>query len=234
MNGHAITMLGTGLIGEFYTNTLHGPARARPGRAWSTRAPRSAARRSANGGVCRTPRPTCRRRSSTRHRRGGHRRPELPARGGRRARREGGQGDPVHEAAGPHRRRGAPDARGTVEKAGVFGGYLEDLCYTPKTLKAIALGARAARIGDVTWVRSRETHPGPHSAWFWDGRADRRRRDRRPRLPLHRDHPQLRRQGQQAARGAVPRGHAGPPDRRRGQCGRPDPVRESARLASSR
>ncbi|HQR02032.1 MAG TPA: hypothetical protein PLA61_14365, partial [Ferruginibacter sp.] len=23
---------------------------------------------------------------------------------------------------------------------------------------------------DVTWVRSRETHPGPHSAWFWDGR----------------------------------------------------------------
>ena len=25
-------------------------------------------------------------------------------------------------------------------------------------------------IGAVTWVRSRETHPGPHSAWFWDGR----------------------------------------------------------------
>ncbi len=24
MNGHAITMLGTGLIGDFYTNTLHG------------------------------------------------------------------------------------------------------------------------------------------------------------------------------------------------------------------
>ena len=22
----------------------------------------------------------------------------------------------------------------------------------------------------MTWVRSRETHPGPHSAWFWDGR----------------------------------------------------------------
>ena len=28
----------------------------------------------------------------------------------------------------------------TVEKAGVFGGYLEDLCYTPKTLKAVAVG----------------------------------------------------------------------------------------------
>ena len=56
-----------------------------------------------------------------------------------------------------------------VERAGVFAGYLEDLCYTPKTLKAIA-SVRAGAIGDVTWVRSRETHPGPHSAWFWDGR----------------------------------------------------------------
>jgi predicted dehydrogenase len=56
-----------------------------------------------------------------------------------------------------------------VEKAGVFGGYLEDLCYTPKTLKAIR-SVEGGAIGDVTWVRSRETHPGPHSAWFWDGR----------------------------------------------------------------
>jgi predicted dehydrogenase len=54
-----------------------------------------------------------------------------------------------------------------VERAGVFGGYLEDLCYTPKTLKAIAM-VEAGQIGQVTWVRSRETHPGPHSAWFWD------------------------------------------------------------------
>jgi predicted dehydrogenase len=23
-------------------------------------------------------------------------------------------------------------------------------------------------LGDVLWVRSHETHPGPHSAWFWD------------------------------------------------------------------
>ena len=27
---------------------------------------------------------------------------------------------------------------------------------------------QAGQIGDVTWARSRETHPGPHSAWFWD------------------------------------------------------------------
>ncbi len=51
----------------------------------------------------------------------------------------------------------------------MFGGYLEDLCYTPKTLKAVA-AVRGGAIGDVTWVRSREAHPGPHSAWFWDGR----------------------------------------------------------------
>jgi predicted dehydrogenase len=56
-----------------------------------------------------------------------------------------------------------------VETAGVFAGYLEDLCYTPKTLKSIE-AVRGGAIGDVTWVRSRETHPGPHSAWFWDGR----------------------------------------------------------------
>jgi predicted dehydrogenase len=55
----------------------------------------------------------------------------------------------------------------TVERAGVFAGYLEDLAYTPKTLKAVA-AVRAGQIGDVTWARSRETHPGPHSAWFWD------------------------------------------------------------------
>jgi predicted dehydrogenase len=54
-----------------------------------------------------------------------------------------------------------------VESAGIFAGYLEDLCYTPKGLKAAA-AVQSGAIGDVTWVRSRETHPGPHSAWFWD------------------------------------------------------------------
>ena len=54
-----------------------------------------------------------------------------------------------------------------VEQAGVFHGYLEDLCYTPKTLKALA-SVQAGAVGTVLWARSRETHPGPHSAWFWD------------------------------------------------------------------
>jgi predicted dehydrogenase len=54
-----------------------------------------------------------------------------------------------------------------VEKAGVFAGYLEDLVYTPKTLKALASTKKGA-MGRILWTRSRETHPGPHSAWFWD------------------------------------------------------------------
>jgi len=54
-----------------------------------------------------------------------------------------------------------------VEKAGVFHGYLEDLVYTPKTLKAIN-SVRNGALGKVLWTRSRESHPGPHSDWFWD------------------------------------------------------------------
>jgi predicted dehydrogenase len=54
-----------------------------------------------------------------------------------------------------------------VEQAGVFHGYLEDLVYTPKNLKAIA-SVQKGSIGKVLWTRSRETHPGPHSDWFWD------------------------------------------------------------------
>ena len=54
-----------------------------------------------------------------------------------------------------------------VESSGVFSAYLEDLVYTPKTLKALKSVQNGA-IGDVLWVRSRETHPGPHSDWFWN------------------------------------------------------------------
>lgn len=54
-----------------------------------------------------------------------------------------------------------------VEKAGIFHGYLEDLAYTPKTLSALK-SVQNGVIGRVTWARSRETHPGPHSPWFWD------------------------------------------------------------------
>lgn len=53
-----------------------------------------------------------------------------------------------------------------VEKAGVVNGYMEDLVFPPKTMKAIN-SVKNGAIGQVTWARSRETHPGPHSNWFW-------------------------------------------------------------------
>jgi predicted dehydrogenase len=65
--------------------------------------------------------------------------------------------------------RNAAEARrmlDTVEKAGVFAGYLEDLVYPPKTLRALQSVQNGA-LGKVLWARSRETHPGPHSDWFW-------------------------------------------------------------------
>ncbi len=54
-----------------------------------------------------------------------------------------------------------------VEEAGVMGGYLEDLCYTPKFLKSMK-AVQDGSIGKVLWAKSREAHPGPHSDWFWD------------------------------------------------------------------
>jgi predicted dehydrogenase len=53
------------------------------------------------------------------------------------------------------------------EKAGVFAGYLEDLCYTPKFLKSVK-SVEDGAIGRILWAKSRETHPGPHADWFWD------------------------------------------------------------------
>ena len=169
MDGHRISMLGTGLIGDFYTNTLHGQrGRDRVSVVYSRSEGRGAAFRERwaipesttdlQGG-----------RRAPGHGRRDRRAPQLPARGGHRAGGRRGQGGPVHEAARTNGRGGAPDARDGRSRPAIFGGYLEDLCYTPKTLKAIA-SVQAGAIGDVTWVRSRETHPGPHSAWFWDGR----------------------------------------------------------------
>jgi predicted dehydrogenase len=54
-----------------------------------------------------------------------------------------------------------------VEAAGIFNGYLEDLVYTPKFLKAFE-SVKNGALGRILWAKSRETHPGPHSDWFWD------------------------------------------------------------------
>jgi predicted dehydrogenase len=168
MQQHAISMLGTGLIGDFYTMTLHGQRGRDSVRVVYSR---SEERGRAFRDRWAIPESTTDLRAAVEH-------PDtdvvivaLP--------------NFLHEeaislvaAAGKPvlctkpLGRNADEARrilDTVEKAGVFAGYLEDLCYTPKTLKALA-AVRGGAIGDVTWVRSRETHPGPHSAWFWDGR----------------------------------------------------------------
>jgi predicted dehydrogenase len=168
MQAHQITMLGTGLIGDFYTATLHGQrGRDRVGVVFSRSAERGEAFRE-RWSIA----------ESTTDLRAAIEHPDTDVV-------VVGLPNYLHEevvtmvaAAGKAvlctkpLGRTADEARRmleAVEKAGVFGGYLEDLCYTPKTLKAIR-SVEGGAIGDVTWVRSRETHPGPHSAWFWDGR----------------------------------------------------------------
>ena len=168
MQGHRITMLGTGLIGEFYLGTLHGQRGRDEVRVVFSR---SAERGRAFRERWSIPESTTDLRAAIQH-------PDtdtvivgLP--------------NYLHEeavglvaAAGKAvlctkpLGRTADEGRRmleAVERSGVFGGYLEDLCSTPKTLKAIKSVDDGA-LGSVTWVRSRETHPGPHSAWFWDGR----------------------------------------------------------------
>jgi predicted dehydrogenase len=54
-----------------------------------------------------------------------------------------------------------------VEAAGIFNGYLEDLVYTPKFLKSLQ-SVQSGALGRILWAKSRETHPGPHSDWFWN------------------------------------------------------------------
>ena len=166
MNPHSVAMLGTGLIADFYTMTLHGQrGRDRVAVVYS----RSEERAAAFCDRWDVPHSTTSLEEAINH-------PDvdtvvvaLP--------------NFLHEevisAAAEAGKailctkplaRSAEEAKrilDKVESAGVFAGYLEDLCYTPKSLKAVE-AVRTGAIGDVTWVRSRETHPGPHSAWFWD------------------------------------------------------------------
>ncbi|MEO6206653.1 MAG: Gfo/Idh/MocA family oxidoreductase [Candidatus Limnocylindrales bacterium] len=168
MDGHRISMLGTGLISDFYTNTLHGQrGRDRVQVVYSRTGGRGTAFQERWG----IPESTTDLATAINH-------PntdvvvvalpnflheeaiQLVAKAGKAVLCTKPLGRTAQEA----RRMLA-----MVEDAGIFAGYLEDLVYTPKTLKAVA-AVQGGAIGDVTWVRSRETHPGPHSAWFWDGR----------------------------------------------------------------
>ena len=163
---HSLTMLGTGLIGMFYTMTLHkGRGRDRVQRVysrteerarqfaeeweiprWTTDLAEAIEDRSTDGVVVGLP--------NNLHQEV----VEMAA--------AAGKAVLCTKPLG----RNAAEAKAmleAVEKAGVFAGYLEDLVYPPKTLKALE-SVRNGALGRVLWVRSRETHPGPHSDWFWD------------------------------------------------------------------
>ncbi len=166
MDGHRVAMLGTGLIGDFYTMTLNG-------RRWRDRVEVVYSRSVERGEAFRdrwdVAHATTSIAEAVEHPGVDTVVVGLP---------NHMHADAIAAAAAAGKPvlctkplgRSAAEAKeilDVVESAGVFAGYLEDLVYTPKTLKALA-SVRAGAIGDVMWVRSRETHPGPHSAWFWD------------------------------------------------------------------
>ena len=163
---HRMTMLGTGLIGMFYTMTLHNQrGRDRVGVVYSRTEERAKqfakeweiptwttdmaeAIRDSETDVVVVGLPNHRHREAV----------EMAA--------EAGKAVLCTKPLG----RNAAEAKvmlDAVERAGVFHGYLEDLVYPPKTLKSLESVQNGA-LGRVLWVRSRETHSGPHSDWFWD------------------------------------------------------------------
>ncbi len=66
--------------------------------------------------------------------------------------------------------RNAREARALLDaarKSGAIHGYLETEVFAPAVVKAKGI-IDAGGIGRVLWVRSRESHSGPHSPHFWD------------------------------------------------------------------
>jgi predicted dehydrogenase len=165
---HRITMLGTGLIGMFYTMTLHQHrGRDRVGVVYS----RTEERAREFAGEWNIPEYTTDMAEAIND-------PEtdvvvvgLPNHLHKEAIFMAAEAGKAILCTKPLARSGAEalEILKKVEDAGVFHGYLEDLCYTPKTLKALE-SVQAGALGQVTWARSREAHPGPHSDWFWDPR----------------------------------------------------------------
>ena len=218
-------MLGTGPDRRLLHDDAPRPARPRPrpGRLLAQRGARRGVPRAL--GHPRVRRPTWRRRSSTPTptssssacRTTSTRRPSASRR------------RPARRSCARSRSGGPPtEARRmleTVEEAGVFGGYLEDLCYTPKTLKAIALGRAAARSATSPGSARARRIPGPHSAWFWDGRLT----GGGAIIDLGCHCIEIIRnfvgKGNRPVEVLCHDRHARPPDRRRGQRDRADPVR---------
>ena len=166
LRSHKVTMLGTGLIGMFYTMTLHNQRGADRVHAVYSRREERATTFAEEWNI---PHATTDLAEAINH-------PEtdvvvigLPNNLHLKAvelAAEAGKGILCTKPLG----RTADEAKAMldiVEDAGVFAGYLEDLVYPPKTLKALESVQNGA-LGKILWVRSRETHPGPHSDWFWD------------------------------------------------------------------
>jgi predicted dehydrogenase len=57
--------------------------------------------------------------------------------------------------------------RDAAARSGALHGYAETEVFAPCVVKAREL-VEGGGIGRVLWVRSRESHSGPHSAHFWD------------------------------------------------------------------
>jgi predicted dehydrogenase len=168
VKAHDVTMLGTGLIGHFYTQTLHGRRNRDRVHVVYSRTPERAEIFARENDVPHS--------STDLEQAIAHPETDVVV-----------IGLPNHlheetiEICARHGKavlctkplaRNAEEAQrilDTVERAGIFAGYLEDLAYSPKTLKAVQ-AVQSGQIGAVTWARARETHPGPHSAWFWDQR----------------------------------------------------------------
>jgi predicted dehydrogenase len=163
---HRVTMLGTGLIGMFYTQTIHGQRGRDRVHVVYSRSEKSAKKFAGEWGIAKW----------TTDMEEAVRDPEtdvvvvgIPNNRHKEAvlmAAEAGKPVLCTKPLG----RNAEEAKAmldAVEQAGVFNGYLEDLVYTPKTLKSIESVTKGS-LGKVLWARSRETHPGPHSDWFWD------------------------------------------------------------------
>jgi predicted dehydrogenase len=165
MKARNIAMLGGGFIGDFYTHALHGHRRPDRVRILYSRSEETARQTAERRGI---PRWTTDMKEAVNH-------PGIDAvvvalpnfqhLEAVRLAAEAGKAVLVTKPLGRNAGE-ATEMLELVEKHGVFHGYLEDLVYTPKTLKAKESVKKGA-LGDILWVRSRETHPGPHSDWFW-------------------------------------------------------------------
>jgi predicted dehydrogenase len=163
---HRITLLGTGLIGMFYTMALHGHRRQDRVHVAYSRSPERARAFAEKWGVLKY---TTNLDEAVRDADTDVVVVGLPNHLHEEAVTAAASAGKAVLCTKPLGRNGEEARRmlEAVEAAGVFHGYLEDLCYTPKTLRAIDAVTRGT-VGKVLWVRSRETHPGPHSDWFWN------------------------------------------------------------------